>query len=112
MRCAAWLVAVGLCACDRRTVSKVPDTPIAIAEEQYEATLPLNPVRDSADAVARAMAEISPEARRRVTRITSVTSDSVGYIVVFDLDGPDPVAKGNRILVKRNGAVYFLADIR
>ena len=112
MRIAVWIIAAAICSCDRRADSNVPDTPAVQTLEQYEASLPFNPVRDSADAIARAIAAIDEQGNRGVKRVTSVTRDSVGYLVTVDLDGPYEVLKGIRMLVKQNGAVYSVVDIR
>jgi hypothetical protein len=106
------MLAVSVCACDRGSVSKAQDTPIVQSMEQYEASLPYNPVRDSADAVARALAMPNPYGSRSTQRVTSVTSDSEGYHITIDIEGPYHVVRGARVLVKRNGALYLVGDLR
>jgi hypothetical protein len=111
VRFAVWIIAAVLSACDRSTTSQAPDTLIVITPEQDEASLALKPVRDSADAVARVFADMDSQERRRA-KVTSVTIDSVGYTITYDLDGPDRATKGHRVLVKRNGAIYLVGDLR
>ena len=89
-----------------------PDPPalhellMPITPDEYEAALGLKPVRDSADAVARAFARIDQRDKGSARHLSSMTRDSLGYRLTVDLQTRSGGADTVVLLVKRNGAVW------
>jgi hypothetical protein len=113
----AWLVAATLGACDAKKAAgtartpSVPDGPAAVSPmvetpAQSEASLGLKPVRDSADAVARAFVSLDEQEAWSSKRLRSVEMDSVGYWLSIEFQDKNGRKDTATVLVTRTGAVY------
>ena len=80
--------------------------------EQYEATLGLTPVRDSADAVERAFADLDRRQTWPSRRLVSLMTDSTGYWLIIDVEDRTRQSQEITMLVKRNGAVYDILTVQ